>query len=329
MALRERQHGFWRHLRFVTHAVLGLNRRNSSYIFSLNPPELLPMVDEKVVTKGYLVQHQIPHPETYGVVHSRAELKQIATMVHGRDAFVVKPSRGSGGNGIVVCEQPQPGIYLRSGGLSWTLPLLERHVDEILSGVFALDERADEALFEYRIHLDQRLTPLAPSGIPDIRFLVVLGVPILAMLRLPTKKSGGRANLHAGGVGVGIDLTQGRTRRGMMRNFHIRRHPDTRVNLTGFPLPYWQEMLMIAARCYEAVPLGYLGVDLVLDEFHGPMVLELNARPGLQIQLANEIGLRPFLEAVLAHRPATLPAADRIALGQEIYRTAWPQFVEE
>lgn len=313
----------------MSNTVLGLNRRNSHYIFSLNPLELLPMVDEKVVTKGYLLQHQIPHPETYGVIGSRAHIKDIAAITRGRDAFVVKPSRGSGGGGIVVFEQPNPGTFARPNDDIWPLPMLERHVDEILSGVFSLDERSDEALFEYRIVLDQRLLPLSPTGIPDIRFLVVQGVPILAMLRLPTKKSGGRANLHAGGIGVGVDLNHGRTRRGFLRNFHIRRHPDTNVGLIGVALPYWQEMLVIAARCYNAVPLGYLGVDLVIDDIHGPMVLELNARPGLQIQLANEVGLRPFLEAVQARNPAALSPEARIAIGQEIYRDTWPQFAEE
>ncbi len=323
------QHGFWEHLRFLKHSVLGLNRRNSHYVFSLNPPELLPIVDEKVITKEYLLRHNIPHPETYGVIRSRAELRSITKIIEGRSSFVVKPSRGAGGGGIVVFEQDTPGRLARPSGEVWRLKTLERHIDEILSGVFALDERSDSALFEYRIELDARILPLSPVGIPDFRFLVVQGVPILAMLRLPTKKSGGRANLHAGGIGVGVDLNRGITRRGMMRNFHIRRHPDTRVNLTGFELPYWQEMLSIAARSYDAVPLGYLGVDLVLDATHGPMVLELNARPGLQIQLANEIGLRPFLEAVLAQSPEKRTPEERIQIGQDIYRNFWPDFTEE
>jgi len=41
--------------------------------------------------------------------------------------------------------------------------------------------------------------------------------------------------------------------------------------------------------------LGYLGVDIVLDKAYGPMLLELNARPGLAIQVANQAGLRQRL----------------------------------
>jgi len=40
-------------------------------------------------------------------------------------------------------------------------------------------------------------------------------------------------------------------------------------------------------------------VDIVLDHKDGPKVLEINARPGLNIQIANQAGLRPRLEKVL------------------------------
>ena len=66
-----------------------------------------------------------------------------------------------------------------------------------------------------------------------------------------------------------------------------------------------------------------------MDALGGPMILELNARPGLAIQLANGAGLRPRLEAVDArlgwpHRDGEqpLPLVERVALGQEIADTA-------
>ncbi len=57
-------------------------------------------------------------------------------------------------------------------------------------------------------------------------------------------------------------------------------------------------MLLIAAQSYELTGLGYLGVDLVLDKTHGPLMLELNARPGLNIQIANNDGLLERMEFV-------------------------------
>jgi hypothetical protein len=38
--------------------------------------------------------------------------------------------------------------------------------------------------------------------------------------------------------------------------------------------------------------LGFLGVDVVLDKEKGPAVLEVNARPGLSIQVCNRAGLK-------------------------------------
>ncbi len=38
-----------------------------------------------------------------------------------------------------------------------------------------------------------------------------------------------------------------------------------------------------------------LGADIVIDRNRGPMLLELNARPGLAIQVANQCGLRERL----------------------------------
>ena len=83
-------------------------------------------------------------------------------------------------------------------------------------------------------------------------------------------------------------------------------------------MPEWESLLRIAARCYDAVPLGYLGVDMVLDATLGPLVLELNARPGLTIQLANRRGLRPRMEALAALDPSGLGVEERVALGREL-----------
>ena len=102
----------------------------------------------------------------------------------------------------------------------------------------------------------------------------------------------------------------------------ISHHPDTREVLCGHTIPYWNELLAIAARCADAVALGYIGVDLTLDAGNGPCVLELNARPGLSIQLANRRGLRPLITAVEQRAPDVLSIFERICLGQRLARNA-------
>ena len=53
----------------------------------------------------------------------------------------------------------------------------------------------------------------------------------------------------------------------------------------------------IAYNCARAIPLGYIGIDICIDQALGPLVLEVNGRPGLEIQnvqqegLLNELGI--------------------------------------
>ncbi|MCA0403152.1 MAG: alpha-L-glutamate ligase-like protein, partial [Proteobacteria bacterium] len=110
------------------------------------------------------------------------------------------------------------------------------------------------------------------------------------MVRLPTRQSNGKANLHQGAIGAGINLATGRTFGGVFNNDAIDFHPDTLSSIVDIEVPYWDKILEIAASCYELTGLGYLGVDIVLDKEHGPLMLELNARPGLNIQIANREG---------------------------------------
>ena len=137
-----------------------------------------------------------------------------------------------------------------------------------------------------------------------------LGYPVMAMIRLPTRMSDGKANLHQGAIGVGIDLPTGVTKRGVWGTEVIREHPDTEHSIVGLKIPRWDDLMEMASRCYELSELGYIGVDFVLDRNLGPMILELNARPGLAIQIANGNGL--------GHRLAKVEAlAERGALSKD------------
>jgi hypothetical protein len=152
------------------------------------------------------------------------------------------------------------------------------------------------------------------------------------MMRLATRRSGGRANLHQGAIGVGVDLVTGITRHAVMRGAPVREHPDEHPDsgeeLIGRKIQGLARVLEIAVASADETGLGYLGADVVIDALGGPMILELNARPGLTIQLANAAGLRPRLEAVDAWMgwpqrdgEQRLPVAERVALGQEIFDT--------
>ena len=139
----------------------------------------------------------------------------------------------------------------------------------------------------------------------------------MAMIRLPTHLSDGKANLHLGAVGVGIDLSQGVTLQGVQGIEVVESHPDTGNRLAGLEIPHWDRILKMSAECFEMTGLGYLGVDLVLDQRHGPLILELNARPGLAIQIANGTGLRSRLELIDQHADSSAGLEERIAFARQ------------
>jgi alpha-L-glutamate ligase-like protein len=205
-----------------------------------------------------------------------------------------------------------------TGSATVSLADLAAHASDVLAGAYARSTHSDEVLIEYRVQADPELGAISYRGVPDVRVLVFRGVPVQAMIRLPTRASDGRANLHMGGMAAGIDLATGVTTQGILGGRATRLHPDLQCEVGGRRVPQWDRMLQIAARCYDAIPLGYLGVDVVLDAVLGPLVLELNARPGLTIQLANRRGLRPRMEALAAVDTSALGVDERVALGREL-----------
>jgi hypothetical protein len=117
------------------------------------------------------------------------------------------------------------------------------------------------------------------------------------MIRIATKDSNGTANLHQGAIGVGIDWDSGVTTHASQHGKSITAHPDTGTALLGVNLPHWQQIRDIALKVAGAVPLKYLGIDIAIGET-SPYMLEINARPGIEIQNVNQVGLRNILENI-------------------------------
>lgn len=279
--------------------LLGINGRNAHYTLACNPRRQYPLVDDKLRTKRLAAEAGLAVPALLGVVESEVQIRrQLHAFLQPWGDFVIKPSRGSGGNGILIVSGRSGQLYRRIGGELLEPPALAYHVSNILSGMYSLGGQPDRAMIEERVHFDPVFEAVLHQGVPDIRIIVFRGVPVMAMVRLPTRLSGGRANLHQGAIGAGIDMGTGRTLAGVWRSDIVFEHPDTGNPIDGIAVPGWPKLLAMAARCRELTGLGYLGVDLVLDRDRGPLVLELNARPGLAIQLANRAGLRPRLERV-------------------------------
>ena len=291
---------FLRLKKFREMGLLGINLRNAGYTLRYNKRSLYPLVDDKLRTKEIASGAGLSVPELYAVIEFQHQIKSLPEILGAYKKFALKPSRGAGGNGIVIINGRSRERWRKSGGQLITMDDLQYHVYNILSGMFSLGGQQDKAMIEYRVQFDPVFETVTYQGVPDIRIIVFLGIPVMAMVRLPTMMSDGKANLHQGAIGVGVDMATGQTRDAVWRNRLVKEHPDTGHSVSGIQIPHWEKLLQLAAGCYELTGLGYLGVDLVIDAVNGPLILELNARPGLNIQLANQCGLLPRLRRAKA-----------------------------
>ncbi|ARG98710.1 alpha-L-glutamate ligase-like protein [Legionella micdadei] len=298
--------------------ILSINQRNSDYVLRYNNRKRYPLVDDKLQTKRLAIQAGIAVPKLYEIIESEHQIKNIEQILQPYKDFVVKPAHGAGGDGIIVITDRVFGRYRQINGKLVTVNEMSYHLSCLLSGAYSLGGHADYAIIEHRVVVDPVFKEVSYEGIPDIRVITLLGYPAMAMVRLPTRLSGGKANLHQGAIGVGINLATGKTLGGVFHNDAIDFHPDTLAPIVDITVPYWDKILEIAASCYELTGLGYLGVDIVLDKDHGPLMLELNARPGLNIQIANREGGLPrykLIETRAAKGPE--PIADRVAYSKQ------------
>ncbi|PKL15007.1 MAG: alpha-L-glutamate ligase-like protein [Spirochaetae bacterium HGW-Spirochaetae-6] len=299
--------------------VLGMNARIGNYILPHNPRKHFPRVDDKTITARLAEEHHLAMPHNYAVISRFGRLKKIQEILAPFSSFVIKPAKGAMGNGIIVITgRADSEHYIRSNGSLINVKKIRDHISEILSGLYALDGYPDKAIIQYLIQQHPCLEDLAYQGIPDIRIIVFQGFPIMAMTRLPTKKSDGRANLHQGAVGAGIDMQTGITTTAVVNNRLITHHPETGIEIRGRAIPHWDEMLLLASRCHDLSGLGYLGVDIVLDKIAGPLILELNARPGLSIQVANMKGLLAQLKKFEGVLQQALDPLEKVKLAKEL-----------
>jgi len=247
-----------------------------------------------------LGKYGLPTPKLYAVFTNPGEVFDFPWETLP-DNFVLKPSSGFGGEGIVIVKKKAKWAgewYLMDGSIINIGELRLQSLD-ILAGQYSLHNLPDKAFVEERIKIAKIFRKYAFQGTPDVRVIVFNKVPVMAMLRLPTAQSKGKANLHQGAIGVGIDLATGITTYGVVNGQWIKYIPGTKIKVNGLKLPFWDNILTLAIKTQEVIPkLGYLGVDIVIDEDRGPMVLELNARPGLEIQNANLAPLKKRLERV-------------------------------
>ena len=298
--------------------ILSINQRNADFVLRYNQRKLYPLVDDKLITKRLAIQAGIAVPSLYEILETEHQIKNLEQLLQPYQDFVIKPARGAGGDGIIVITDRVFGRYRQINGKLLTTQQLSYHLSCLLSGAYSLGGYPDYAIIERRVVVDPVFAEISHEGIPDIRIITLLGYPAMAMLRLPTRMSGGKANLHQGAIGTGINLANGLTLGGVFQNDTIDYHPDTLNPIVNIQVPYWDDILTIAASAYELTGLGYLGVDIVLDKDLGPLMLELNARPGLNIQIANREGVLQRYRTIEAQAAlGTAAIQDRVTFSKQ------------
>jgi len=295
--------------------ILGLNARNLSYLRPSNSLRAIRIADNKLLAKKNLKRAGLPVLQTYSIIRRRNELKEF-DWASLPPTFALKPNRGLGGEGILIVygrKKKFPYPWVKADKKEVQIKDLENHILNTLEGTFSLTGLPDVAFFEERIKLLKLLKPYAYRGIPDIRIVVYNLIPIMAEMRLPTKESGGKANLHLGGIGVGIDLGTGITTTAIQRDRLIEYNPGTRLLLRGLQIPEWKEVLRLAIQAQQVTKIGFLGVDIAIDREKGPIIVELNARAGLSIQIANLASLGDRLQRVKGLKIKTITKGVKIA----------------
>ena len=290
----------------------------------------MEIADSKLLCKRILQKNNLGVSALIAKIKTLTELEEF-DWNSLPDSFALKPNRGFGGEGIVVVYARKKGrtdAWVKADGSVITTEDLKTHIRNILDGSFSLANTPDIAFFEERLKLLKLFKPYSFKGIPDIRVIVFNHVPVMAMLRLPTRASDGKANLQQGAIGVGIDLATGTTTTAIIGKGQLIEYvPGTRLVLSGIKIPYWKEILRMSVEAQSLSGLGFLGADIAIDRDRGPVILELNARPGLSIQLANLAGLKGRLKRVSGLKIKTTERGIRV--GKNLFGGEIEEEIEE
>ena len=195
------------------------NERNKVYLRK-NSSEGRTIADSKYKTKMILGKNGVGVPRLIKKFRMEAEIDRFDWgKLEGN--FVVKPISGYGGDGIIIIRKKIQKSKFKSQNIedSWqmmdgksiSLAEIKNHCMDILAGKYSLHGMPDGVLLEERIKIHPMFLAITKSGTPDIRVIVYNKVPVMAMFRIPTEKSKGKANLQIGAIGLGIDLATGIT----------------------------------------------------------------------------------------------------------------------
>jgi alpha-L-glutamate ligase-like protein len=255
------------------------------------------------------------------ILRERSELGKFKEWMKQHEVFALKPSSAYGGEGIMLVNGRKGDVYHTNMG-PMSSSQIEIHAFSILEGQFHGGEK-DTAVVEELLTQSESLRDIVPRGLADIRVISFLGYPVMAMMRIPTIASGGKANIHLGAVAAGVRISTGVIFHSVWAGLPSPDHPDTGAPLLGKQIPLWDEILEVAAEAQRLAGIGYAGVDIAIDSKRGPVVMEVNRRPGLEIQNANAAGLLRRLRMIEQLAQQELPVEQRVKIVQKLDGENW------
>lgn len=284
--------------------ILSINKRNIDFVKKYNSEISFEICDNKLLTKKVLKSAEIPTTELIKVIKNHNQIEQL-DISKLPEQIVIKPANGVAGRGIeIFFNRDKNNNFIRADGSRVSVDSFKIYLEDILNGTYSLGGRKDFVIIEERIKNYKGFRNYTFKGTPDIRINLFKYVPVMAYIRWPTKESKGKANMALGAVASGIDIATGVTTHSVYgkanggRGKAIEFVPGTKLRYSGVKIPYWNKILKYAVEASKATKLRFGAVDFLIDKEKGPVVVELNARPGLSGQIANNDGMLWRLEKV-------------------------------
>lgn len=285
--------------------ILWLNARNLLYIKPFNPKKNIRLANNKLKTKIFLEKREIPFPQTYGTIRNQSDLDNFSFGALPHHTFVIKPTHGSKGKGILIVKKTtdeEGSHHYHVSNDTDKEPITEKeiknHISDIIDGKYTISNKRDTALIEEKLLPSSSFQQFCEWWLADIRVIVSNLVPVAAMLRVPTQASGGKANLAQGWVAMGIDIaTWAITTLYYNNKRYTNYFPKPFAHLKGTKIEFRNTLLTYSSQIQLYVNLGYLALDWVITD-DGPKLLEINARAGLEIQNVSGLWLKQRLDRI-------------------------------
>ena len=173
-----------------------------------------------------------------------------------------------------------------------------RRLLDILDGKYSMTLGWDKIIIEEKLIAGELFKDFCEYGLADIRVIVFNLVPVATMIRVPTKSSGGKANLAQWGLGFGIEVGSGKITSLLWKNkIYKIKFPKKFAHFQNKKLPYRNDILFLSSKVQYFVNLWYLALDRVITN-EWPKLLEINARAWLEVQKVSDTKLKNILDKI-------------------------------